>query len=123
MGTRAAYYGDKSSGGLTADGVSAAAPATWNAGTATIGVAVGTGAGTVAAGNDSRLVAGAAGVATVRALGTTSTTACAGNDSRLLTGSATAVNNATTFADLAAATTAYNTLLAALRTRGVITGT
>ncbi|MFK0173399.1 hypothetical protein ACIQU5_31915 [Streptomyces sp. NPDC090306] len=39
-----------------------------------------------------------------------------------LTGSATAVNNAATFADLAAATTAYNTLLAALRTRGIITG-
>lgn len=32
------------------------------------------------------------------------------------------INNATTFADLAAATTAYNALLAALRTRGVIGG-
>jgi hypothetical protein len=32
------------------------------------------------------------------------------------------VNNSATFADLAAATTAYNALLAALRTRGVIGG-
>jgi hypothetical protein len=31
-------------------------------------------------------------------------------------------NQATTFADLAAVTTAYNALLAALRTRGVIGG-
>jgi hypothetical protein len=84
--------------------------------------AIGATATTVVAGNDSRLTAGAAGVATVRALGTTGTTAAAGNDARLLTGSATAVNNAATFADLAAATTAYNTLLAALRTRGIITG-
>jgi crotonobetainyl-CoA:carnitine CoA-transferase CaiB-like acyl-CoA transferase len=33
------------------------------------------------------------------------------------------VNNSATFADLAAATTAHNALLAALRTRGVIGGT
>ncbi|WP_098892265.1 hypothetical protein [Streptomyces sp. or3] len=32
------------------------------------------------------------------------------------------INNSATFADLAAATTAYNALLAALRTRGVIGG-
>lgn len=32
-------------------------------------------------------------------------------------------NQGTTFADLAAVTTAYNALLAALRTRGVIGGT
>lgn len=32
-------------------------------------------------------------------------------------------NQGTTFADLAAVTAAYNTLLAALRTRGVIGGT
>lgn len=83
---------------------------------------IGTTAATAVAGNDSRLTAGAAGTATVRALGTTATTACAGNDARLMTGSATAVNNATEFADLAAATAAYNTLLAALRTRGVISG-
>lgn len=83
---------------------------------------IGATASTAVAGNDTRLTAGAAGTATVRALGTSSTTACAGNDSRLLTGSATAVNNAATFADLTAATTAYNTLLAALRTRGIITG-
>jgi len=39
-----------------------------------------------------------------------------------LPGTAPVVNNATTFADLAAAVTAYNALLAALRTRGVIAG-
>lgn len=33
------------------------------------------------------------------------------------------VNNSATFADLAAATTAHNALLAALRTRGIIGGT
>lgn len=83
---------------------------------------IGATATTAVAGNDARLTAGAAGVATVRALGTTATTAAAGNDARLLTGTATAVNNAATFADLTAATTAYNTLLAALRARGIITG-
>lgn len=41
----------------------------------------------------------------------------------LLTGAAPVINNqAGTFADLAAVTTAYNNLLAALRTRGVIGG-
>lgn len=45
------------------------------------------------------------------------------NSPALLDGSTKPViNNATTFADLAAATTAYNALLAALRTRGVIGG-
>ncbi|MEE1738844.1 hypothetical protein PUR49_20360, partial [Streptomyces sp. BE147] len=44
---------------------------------------------TAVAGNDTRLTAGAAGTATVRALGTTATTAAAGNDARLLTGTAT----------------------------------
>ncbi|WP_405611351.1 hypothetical protein [Streptomyces sp. NBC_01508] len=83
---------------------------------------IGATAVTAVAGNDTRLTAGAAGTATVRALGTGATTAAAGNDARLLTGSASAVNNAATFADLAAATTAYNTLLAALRARGIITG-
>lgn len=104
--------------------------------------------------NDSRLTAGAAGTATVRAIGATATTTVAGNDARLsaaavgtasvralvggtaltasasdhthtglMTSTATAVNNAAVpFADLSAAATAYNTLLAALRTRGVITG-
>lgn len=41
----------------------------------------------------------------------------------LMDGAKTTVNNqGTTFADLAAVTTAYNNLLAALRTRGVIGG-
>jgi hypothetical protein len=39
-----------------------------------------------------------------------------------MTGTPAAVNNATTWADLAAAVTAFNTLLAALRARGVIGG-
>ncbi|MGW1433122.1 hypothetical protein ACWD6K_31440 [Streptomyces sp. NPDC002431] len=79
---------------------------------------IGATATTAVAGNDSRLTAGAAGTATVRALGTTATTACAGNDARLLTGTATAVNNAA-----AAPTQAeFNALLAALRARGIITG-
>lgn len=79
---------------------------------------------TAVAGNDTRLTAGAAGTATVRAIGTTATTACAGNDARLLTGSATAVNSVTVpFADLSAAATAYNALLTALRSRGIISGT
>lgn len=39
-----------------------------------------------------------------------------------MTGAKPSINNATTFADLAAVTTAYNALLAALRTRGVIGG-
>ncbi|WP_218028036.1 hypothetical protein [Streptomyces niveus] len=89
---------------------------------ATFAPTIGATAVTAVAGNDSRLTAGAAGTATVRALGTGATTAAAGNDARLLTGSASAVNNAATFADLTAATTAYNTLLAALRARGIITG-
>lgn len=84
--------------------------------------AIGATASTAVAGNDPRLAAGAAGTATVRALGTTATTAAAGNDARLLTGTATAVNTAATFADLTAATTAYNALLTALRARGIITG-
>lgn len=39
-----------------------------------------------------------------------------------LAGTAPVVNNAATFPDLATATTAFNGLLAALRTRGVIAG-
>lgn len=71
--------------------------------------------------DDSRLTAGAAGVATVRALGTTGTTAAAGNDARLLTGTAPTIADVTVpFADLTAAATAHNALLAALRTRGIL---
>lgn len=54
-------------------------------------------------------------------LGTSGTTACAGNDARLLTGSAAAVNNSTA-TDVAGLVADFNALLAALRTRGVITG-
>jgi hypothetical protein len=76
---------------------------------------------TAVAGNDTRLTAGVAGTATVRAIGTTATTACAGNDARLLTGSATAVNNSVA-ADVATLVTNFNALLVALRARGIITG-
>lgn len=82
---------------------------------------IGTTSTTAVAGNDSRLTAGSAGTATVRALGTTSTTACAGNDSRLLTGSATAVNSSTA-SDVATLVSNFNSLLTALRSRGIITG-
>lgn len=66
----------------------------------------------------------AAGTPSIRAIGATATTAAAGNHTHtgLMTGSATAFNNSATFADLAAATSAFNSLLAALRTRGIITG-
>lgn len=66
----------------------------------------------------------AAGTPSIRAIGSTATTAAAGNHTHtgLMTGSATAFNNSAQFADLAAATSAFNSLLAALRTRGIITG-
>ncbi|WP_326811632.1 hypothetical protein [Streptomyces scopuliridis] len=94
------------------------------AGTATVR-AIGATATTVVAGNDARLSAAAAGTASVRALaGGTATTASASDHTHtgLMTGTVAAVNNAATFTDLTAATTAYNALLAALRLRGVISG-
>jgi hypothetical protein len=69
--------------------------------------------------NDTRLTAGAAGVATVRALGTTSTTAAAGNDVRLLAGTAVAQANSTA-TDVAGLVTDFNALLTKLRTRGIL---
>ncbi|MFD7429049.1 hypothetical protein ACFV6Z_18680 [Streptomyces sp. NPDC059818] len=115
---------------------------------------IGATASTAVAGNDARLVAAAAGTASVRAIGATGTTVVAGNDARLsaaaagtasvralaggtattasasdhthtglLTGTTAALNNAAEFTDLATATTAYNALLAALRLRGIISGT
>lgn len=69
--------------------------------------------------NDPRLTAGAAGVATVRALGTTATTAAAGNDARLLTGTAVAQANSTA-TDVAGLVADFNALLAKLRTRGIL---
>lgn len=95
------------------------------AGTASIR-ALGTAAGTAAAGNDTRFTTAAAvGTPSVRALaGGTATTASASDHTHtgLMSGTVAAVNNAATFADLAAATTAYNALLAALRLRGVVSG-
>ena len=41
---------------------------------------------------------------------------------KLLSSTAPQINNAVSFADLDAVVTAYNALLAALRTRGIITG-
>lgn len=70
--------------------------------------------------------AGAIGAVTGRALvGGTLLTASASDHTHtgLMTGTVAAVNNsAVPFADLTAAATAYNTLLAALRLRGVISG-
>lgn len=43
-----------------------------------------------------------------------------GNRLSVLKGTAPTIANSATFADLAAATTAHNALLAALRTRGVL---
>lgn len=85
---------------------------------------IGATASTAVAGNDARLTAGAAGTATVRAIGSTATTSAAGNHTHtgLLTGTTAALNNAAEFTDLATATTAYNALLAALRLRGIISG-
>lgn len=68
---------------------------------------------------DSRLTAGAAGTATVRALGTTATTAAAGNDVRLLTGTAVAQADSTA-TDVAGLVADFNALLAKLRTRGIL---
>lgn len=67
--------------------------------------------------NDTRLTAGAAGVATVRALGTGATQAAPGTAG--LTGTATAQANSTA-TDVAGLVTDFNALLAKLRTRGVI---
>lgn len=86
---------------------------------ATFAPTIGATATTAVAGNDSRLTAGAAGTATVRALGTTGTTAAAGNDARLLTGTATAQADSTA-TDVPGLLADFNALLAKLRTRGVI---
>lgn len=94
-------------------------------GAGTSNLALGTAAGTALVGNDARLSAGAVGTATVRALaGGTATTASASDHTHtgLMTGTVAAVNNSATFPDLATATTAYNTLLAALRLRGIVSG-
>lgn len=88
------------------------------AGVATVR-AIGATATTVVAGNDARLTAGAAGTATVRALGTTGTTAAAGNDARLLTGTAVAQADSTA-TDVAGLLVDFNALLAKLRTRGIL---
>lgn len=86
---------------------------------ATFAPTIGTTATTAVAGNDTRLTAGAAGTATVRALGTTATTAAAGNDVRLMTGTAVAQADSTA-TDVAGLLADFNALLAKLRTRGVI---
>lgn len=67
--------------------------------------------------NDSRLTAGAAGTATVRALGTGAQQAAPGTAG--LAGTATAQANSTA-TDVAGLVTDFNALLAKLRTRGVI---
>jgi hypothetical protein len=68
---------------------------------------------------DPRMTAGAAGVATVRALGTTATTAAAGNDVRLMIGTAGEIpdSEAVTLPEMVAD---FNELLAELRARGIL---
>ena len=107
--------------GMQPTDISATAPATWDPATSTIGVTTGTTAGTAAAGNDSRLVQGAAGTATVRQLGTGATQAAAGNHSHtgLMSGSAPSVADSTA-TDVAGLVADFNALLAVLRTRGVL---
>lgn len=87
---------------------------------------LGTGAAQAAAGNHTHtgLTADqAAATPSIRTLGTAATQAAAGNHTHagLMTGSAAAVNNSVA-ADTAAMVTDFNALLAALRTRGIITG-
>ncbi|MDT0270260.1 hypothetical protein RM844_28715 [Streptomyces sp. DSM 44915] len=111
--------------GLSAGDISAVAPVTWDEETATIGVTTGTTAGTVAAGNHTHpgLTADqAAGTASVRTLGTGAQQAAAGSHSHggLMTGSAMAVPDSEA-TDAAALLADFNALLAALRTRGIIT--
>src|SRR5690606_22163933 len=82
---------------------------------------IGAAADQAVAGNDARLSAGAAGTATVRALGTGAARAAAGAHTHtgLMTGSApTAADSAAT--DVTELVADYNALLAALRTRGVL---
>ncbi|MET7321519.1 head fiber protein [Streptomyces sp. NPDC005549] len=107
--------------GMQPTDITATAPATWDPGTSTIGVTTGTTAGTAAAGNDSRLVQGAAGAATVRQLGTGATQAAAGNHSHagLMSGSAPSVADSTA-TDVPGLVADFNALLAVLRTRGVL---
>lgn len=80
-------------GGMTPDDISADAPATWDAETATIGVAVGTSAGTAAAGNHTH--------------------------AGLMSGSAPAVPDSEA-EDVETLVGDLNALLSALRARGVI---
>lgn len=106
---------------ITADGIEGAAPAdvAWDDVTdkpSTFAPTIGATAVTAVAGNDSRLSAGAAGTATVRAIGATATTAAAGNHAHTATqvtataispGSATNVQGI--LAELAARITALET--------------
>lgn len=95
-------------------------------GAGTSSLALGTTSTTAAAGDHTHpgLTADqAAGTASVRTLGTGAQQAAAGNHTHagLMTGSATAVNNSTA-TDVAGLVADYNSLLAALRSRGVISG-
>lgn len=106
---------------ITPDGVEGAAPGpvAWadiSDKPTTFAPTIGATASTAVAGNDTRLTAGAAGVATVRAIGSTATTAAAGNHVHTATqvtataigpGSATTVQGI--LAELAARITALET--------------
>ncbi|MER7500447.1 capsid cement protein [Nonomuraea pusilla] len=98
-------------------------PATFPTAAASIGDATAVGRNVLTA-TDQAAARTAIGAGTSNlALGTTGTTAAAGNHTHagLMTGSATAVNNSSA-SDAAALVTDFNALLAALRARGVITG-
>ncbi|MFD3917124.1 hypothetical protein [Streptomyces sp. NPDC058603] len=106
---------------ITVDGIEGAAPAdiAWDDITdkpTAFAPAIGATATTAVAGNDTRLTAGAAGVATVRAIGTAATTAAAGNHvhtATQVTATAISPGSATTvqgiLAELAARITALET--------------
>ncbi|MDN3244157.1 head fiber protein [Streptomyces sp. ZSW22] len=103
-----------------------AAAARTAVGAGTSSLALGTTASTAAAGNHTHpgLTADqAAGTGSVRTLGTGATQAAAGNHSHsgLMSGSASAMADSTA-TDVPGLVTDFNNLLAALRTRGVISG-
>lgn len=111
-------------GGMQPDEITASAPATWDPETKTVGVTTGTTEGTVATGDHthaaSAITSGTLNIARIPT-GTTSSTVATGNHTHtgLMTGSATAVADSTA-EDVATLVTDLNALLAALRSRGVI---
>lgn len=106
--------------GMQPEDIIATAPATWDPETSTVGVTVGTAAGTVAAGNHthaaSAITSGTLAIARIPT-GTTSATVATGD--RGLSGAAAAQADSTA-SDVAGLVADLNALLAKLRTRGVL---